>query len=371
MGCAIAYFLAKQGVKTTIIEKESVASQASGFAAGTLHPLEGDGMPGPLAPLVLAGLRMHINLWGQLKEESGVDFHSQQVPLLRVAFYEEDVTELRHLYQSCQQLEGFVEQFSMRWLTGEEVMSLEPRVSPRVTCALFLSGIGMLDSYQYTLALLKAAENYGATLRHGEIQGLRGDNGRAYGVVLKDGEIACNKVVIAMGPWAREAEQWLGVPIPIEPLKGQILRLELPGPALEQVLYHDGNYVASKPDGLIWTGTTEERVDFNSEPTQEARTAIMESAVEIMPTVGQAKLVLHTACLRPISPDRLPIIGPVPGWAGIFLATGGDRKGILLSPLMGQAAAELVTQGQTQIPISLLSLERFMRPGQRAAEKAL
>ncbi len=361
-GCATAYFLAKQGVKPTIIEKVNVASQASGFAAGTLHPLESDGMPGPLGPWALEGLRTHINLWDQLKEESGIDFHGRQLHLLRVAFDEEDVAELRHLYQSCQQVPGFVEQFSIRWLTGEEVMSLEPRVSPQVTNALYLSGIGALDSYRYTLALQKAAEHYGATLHHGEVEGLIGDNGRVSGVVLKSGEIACDKVVIAMGPWSGEAERWLGVPVPIGPLKGQILRMELPGPPLKHVVYHHGSYVASKPDGLIWAGTTEEEVGFDCEPTLEARQAIMKDAVKIMPTIADAKLVLQTACLRPISPDRLPVISQVPGWEGVFLATGGGRKGILVSPLMGQAAAELVTQGHTQIDISPFSLERFIGP---------
>ena len=50
-GCAVAYYLALAGVKATIVEQEGVATQASGFSAGGLNPLQGTGIPGPLGPL--------------------------------------------------------------------------------------------------------------------------------------------------------------------------------------------------------------------------------------------------------------------------------------------------------------------------------
>ena len=71
----------------------------------------------------------------------------------------------------------------------------------------------------------------------------------------------------------------------------------------------------------------------------------------------------HTACLRPVTPDRLPIIGRAPGFENVYLATGAEKKGILLSPGMGKAVAELVTQGETQLSISPFGLERFCPPG--------
>ena len=359
VGCATAYFLAKSGVKTTIIERESVASQASGFAAGTLVPLSGEGIPGPLEQLAQASFTMHIALWDQLKKESGIDFQARREPTLRVAFDDGDVQELRNLYQYCQQVEKFSGQFTINWLSAEEIVSIEPRLSPEITDALYIAEIGALDSYQYTLALLKAAEGYGAVLHNGTVRGLKKANDLVCGVKLADGELACEKVVIAMGPWTREAEAWTDIPMPISPLKGQILRLETPGPPLQHVISLRGNYLASKPDGLTWAGTTEEQVGFNNEPTQEARQSIMEAARKMMPSIAEAKLVLQTACLRPNTPDGLPIIDRVPGWDGVFVATGAARKGILLSLAMGQATADLVTQGHTQIPISQFDLDRF------------
>jgi glycine/D-amino acid oxidase-like deaminating enzyme len=76
-GCATAYYLAKAGVKATIIERNGIASQASGFNAGGLNPLQGAGIPGPLAALAGESFKMHQVLAEQLPAESGIPFHSK------------------------------------------------------------------------------------------------------------------------------------------------------------------------------------------------------------------------------------------------------------------------------------------------------
>jgi glycine/D-amino acid oxidase-like deaminating enzyme len=70
-------------------------------------------------------------------------------------------------------------------------------------------------------------------------------------------------------------------------------------------------------------------------------------------------LVRHTACLRPVTPDWLPIIGQAPGWKNVYLATGAGKKGILLSPAIGKATADLITQGRTDLSIGSCSPARF------------
>ena len=75
--------------------------------------------------------------------------------------------------------------------------------------------------------------------------------------------------------------------------------------------------------------------------------------------MAQAKLVLQTACLRPVTADWLPIVGRAPGWDNVYLATGAGKKGILLSPGMGQATADLITRGNTPLSIGPCRPERF------------
>ncbi len=95
-GCAVAYYLARAGVRATIVEREGVASQASGFSAGGLNPLQGMDIPGPLAPLAMDSFQMHLDTWDELIEQSGVDFHPQQIHAVNVAFRESDMPELEN-----------------------------------------------------------------------------------------------------------------------------------------------------------------------------------------------------------------------------------------------------------------------------------
>ena len=86
----------------------------------------------------------------------------------------------------------------------------------------------------------------------------------------------------------------------------------------------------------------------------------MESALKALPYLIDAQMVRQTACLRPVTPDGLPILGRAPGKEGVVVATGGGRKGIHFSPIMGRIAADLVTQGSTAYDISALAPGRPM-----------
>ena len=149
-------------------------------------------------------------------------------------------------------------------------------------------------------------------------------------------------------------------------LKGQILRLRSHGPPFRTSIGWGFNYATTKPDGLVWIGTTEENAGFDATPTVEARESILRSAVAVLPYLANAQLVQHTACLRPVAPDGLPILGQIPGKRGIVAATAAGRKGILLGPVIGRMAASLVTRGETDMDISAMSPERFIETATRA-----
>ena len=357
-GCAVAYYLAWAGAKPTIIEREGVGTQASGYSAGALHPLhqrQGSGIPGPLGPLAMESYRMHLELWGQLQAETGIDCQGRTVSLVKVAFEEAELAELQETLELFTAADGF----EAHWLGKKEVYELEPRIGPGVICGLYTHGVADLDSYKYTLALAEAAQKLGATVRAATVDGLGHFNGRVTGISLGNGEVPCDQVVLAMGPWSRNAEAWLNTYIPVDPLKGEILQLELPGRALGHVLSGGGGFLYPKPDGLVWCGDTEEWQGFNRQPSQSARQSILQRAIRLLPDLAQARLVEQTASLRPVTPDRLPIIGRVPGWDNVYLATGAAQKGTLLSPAMGKAVSDLITQGATQLPIDAFGLERF------------
>ena len=106
-------------------------------------------------------------------------------------------------------------------------------------------------------------------------------------------------------------------------------------------------------------GTTEESVGFDVGTTDAARDRIISSAVEMLPYLEDAELVQQTACLRPMTPDRKPIIDAGAGPDGLVIVTGAGRQGIMLGPAMGIAAAALATGAEPPVDISAFSLARF------------
>ena len=162
-----------------------------------------------------------------------------------------------------------------------------------------------------------------------------------------------------MGPWSGNISNWLGVNVPIRPLKGQILRLKSESVQLNASVGYLHNYAVTKPDGLIWAGTTEEDIGFQDSPTPYGRNSVLESLTHMIHGLDEAELVYHTACLRPLSKDGKVILGPAPQTENVFLGTGAGRKGILLGPGIAKITADLVMNKQPEIDISAFSVARF------------
>ena len=355
-GCLTAYLLARSGVSVTILEAHSVGSHASGFAFGGLGPLEGAGIPDHILDFSVWCFERHKSIYGELLEETGIDTQFHLRDRLNLAFTDEEADHQQQAIAWQAQLPGF----KVEWLRPEDAVKAEPRTNPDCIGASYAQGTGAVEAYRYNLAVAQAAEKHGATIVHRRVTGLLGDGGRCRGVRLETGEMAAGAVVLAGGPWTGGMSQWCGVDIPVRPLKGQIIRLQLSENPMVASLNYAGSYAASKPDGLIWAGTTEEDVGFDEELTTAARDKVMGDLLQMAPSLAEAELVQQTACLRPLSPDGMPIVDTVPGWDNLYLVTGGGRKGILWSTGMAHALTDLIVQGSTNIPdLPALSLSRF------------
>ena len=181
------------------------------------------------------------------------------------------------------------------------------------------------------------------------------------GVEVDGTVVPCDTAVVALGPWTGIAERWLGVPLPINPLKGEILRMTQSGPSLKCDVVGQGISLFGREDGQIWLASTKQHAGFDREPSEWGYRTLYDAAVTLMPSIAEANLLQHTACLRPITPDDLPIVGQVPGRAGAYVGSGGGPKGILLAPGMGKALADLITTGQTSISIKACDPARFAK----------
>jgi len=346
VGCLTAYLLAGQGKKVTLLESHSVGSHASGFAFGELGALEGAGLPDPLLDFTVWSFRRHATLAEELKASTGIDHQFQYCNRLMLAFDQAAVRTFKsHLHWQQK-----VKDFTVQWLEPEEVVRVEPQANPRSHGAVYVQRSASLEPYRYTLSAAQAAERRGVQIVLRRATGLITQGQRCLGVAYEGGQVQAGQVLLAMGPWSAEAGAWCGYQAPVVPLKGQILRLKLDNFAMSNTMHHGGSYMALKPDGLVWAGTTEERVGFNEDPTPAARDKIMKDLLDMVPALVDAQLVRQTACLRPLSSDGMPIVGQVPGWDNLYMGTGAGRKGILWSTGMSQVLVDLMLEGRTQVP---------------------
>ncbi|MDA0595594.1 MAG: FAD-dependent oxidoreductase [Chloroflexi bacterium] len=357
IGSSIAYRLACEGLSVSVIERDSIGNHASGFALGLLNPTN---ETGNIETLNHLSFKMHKEMLDTIQQESGVDAQVLSVPHLELALDESEIPELK---SEVERINGF-DQFKSRWLEPSEIHALEPRITPDNLGGTLVEDVIMLDSYNLTLATAQAAESRGVEIVLGEATGVIYDGDRAVGVNVTGGRIDCDAVVLALGPWSGTASLWMDINIPIVPQKGEIIRVEGLNPPL--VIHIHGNPMGSscsviqKGDGATWlAATVQDGSGFDVTPSSEALEALSLRGMRMIPELESHKLILHTACMRPVTPDGDPILGKIPGKERAYIATGTGGKGILMGPVIGRAIADLIISGETDLPIEEFGLERF------------
>ncbi|MCY3784736.1 MAG: FAD-dependent oxidoreductase [Chloroflexi bacterium] len=347
LGAALAYELAGRGARPLLIESRAVASGASGKAAGLLSPASDARAAGPLGPLWRASLARHHALVRELESHGAPGYGFEESPSLLITANAAEAETLRQAAPS-------------QWLEPDEVRARCAWIDGPIEGGLLREASAEIEPDAFTQALIHAARARGAGVGHGRVTGLSLNGRRVAGVQVSGELIRTDAVVLAMGPWTSEAGAWLGLPVPVTPLKGQILRLRLPIAAPETRFSDtDGNYMARKADGLVYVGTTEESVGFDETPTDTARRQILRQAGRFVSAVSRAEVVKQTACLRPLSPDGLPILGAVPGLSGGYIATGHGRAGLLLAPGSAAALAAQITGESPAIELTPFDPARF------------
>lgn len=357
IGSAIAYNLQRSGAKVTVLERDRIAAGASGVGAGILSIIEGRNQRNhALFALGRASLKLMSDTTQALREETGYDPEYVPVGLLRIAFTEEEERELRDL-QVLAQLEGM----EVDWLNQEDLLMTEPALSSDIRGALYSVGEHQIRAVRLTSAFARAAANRGADYRLGAVAtGLSYMGDRVTGVSLSDGtHLSADHVVIAAGPWSGQLTADMGVTIPVRPVRGQLVHLYTVPRLLRLTVMHGIGYITPKVDGTVVVGATQEEAGFDRRNTADGVGNLLSVAPRIVPALATAELAEVKVGLRPGSPDDMPMLGPVPGWRGLTVATGHFRSGVVLSPITGKLVAESVITGEVDPLIQPFSLSRF------------
>lgn len=366
IGSAIAYFLSKAGVQTLLVERAEIAAESSSAAAGLLSPLGNLNGPGEFADLILASNTLILDLIPELEALSSESMEYRRWGSLHTATNEQEAVHLRTQMDAWTALG-----WQVRWLNGNEARQQEPRLAPTIVGAVSAPQEGSIKPAGATRAYAGAARRLGARfIERTEVTGIERTGSRVTGLRTTKGEtIACAQVVLAAGAWSSSAGDWLGLSIPVQPVRGQILALKQIEPPIEHILFGEGVYLVPKPDSTIFVGATVEQVGFDKRVTAAGISGLLASAVRLVPELADASIERMWAGLRPWSADGRPILGRAPGWENVTLATGHSAIGFETSAISGQGIAELLATGQTPAIIRPFGLERFRGSGSALGAK--
>jgi glycine oxidase len=353
VGLAAARTLAAASRSVVLLERRRIGAEASSAAAGMLSPQGEAPADWPLLPLALRARDHHLALAPALERETGIAVELSTRGALHVAFTDE---EARHLEEQAEWQRG--QGLPVHSLSVRDLREAEPNLNPAVRTGVFLPGDHSVDNVRLTRALAASAVARGVHLVCGRpVNQLVIERGAVAGV-RAGGEIFRAPVVInAAGAWA-------GLlagdpqPPPIEPVRGQIVALDMTPSPLRHVVVSPRGYVVPRLDGRLIAGSTSERVGYDKSVTAAGLRTLLDIALEIAPVLADVRVADSWAGLRPATPDGLPVIGP--GAApGLFHAVGLYRNGILLGPLVGEIIAGLVLGQAPLVDLAPFTLNRF------------
>ena len=241
------------------------------------------------------------------------------------------------------------------WLDDVSLREREPRLGPTAG-GVFHPSDGAVDVAALMAALrADAARDRRVAIVEGRAAVIRAD---AMGVLveLEDGQGAYAEcVVVAAGAWVG-ALRGLPRPLPVVPVRGEILSLESPG--MRHVVMGPRGYVVQR-GGHALVGSTMERVGFDPRTTADGAALLRNVGGELSPWLKERPILGHWAGLRPVTPDLLPIIGVDPECERVFYACGHSKNGVLLAPVTARVIADLLAYGSSSVDIAPYAPDRF------------
>lgn len=238
-------------------------------------------------------------------------------------------------------------------LSKEEALAKEPYLSDQLIAATYSPLDGNVNPMRLTHAYIHAAKKKDVSFRfYCPVTGIRRQNGRF--IVETDTEtFSAHQLVLAAGAWTPELARLLGVQVPVRPVRGQILVTEPAPPFLK----HTVTGVRQTVNGEVLIGYSKEEVGFNRNTTWDIIGETARFGIKIVPVLKQLRLVRAFSGLRAMPQDGLPILGPVEGIPGLYLAV--MHSGVTLSPIVGMLMSELLAGEAPSFPLEPFRLKRF------------
>jgi len=367
-GASTAYHLAQYGHDVTLLERGDIASAASGVNAGSIGATGWGNVPDLEAYLTMGSLE----IFQSLQLDLGYDIAFRPSGSLQAIH-----TEAQYAYTRDRVQHLRAHGHSVELLTSREARGLEPELNPTLLGCMYMPLRAQADPKHTTHALAAAAARSGARIRTQyavtTVQ-QRGDD--TYLVETAYDTFVAGTLIIAAGAWCAEVGMWLGVHIPIKPVRGQMWATDplaprvfhtissaestmdwhhAPGndPETPPHLTHRGSvrrtrhlYGRQTRDGDIIFGGDRQLVGYNTVPDPAGIAVNHDHAAEVLPLLHTLAITRTWAGLMPFSLDGAPLIGQIPQRRNLYIVSGLASSGFGRGPMAGKLLADAIHTGQ-------------------------
>jgi glycine oxidase len=358
IGLAVAFYLSRERLRVTLVERGAVGREASWAAAGYLSFQGSSNTPGPRLEIARTSCRMYHSWMQELAELTPADTGFLRCGLLELCLDEAEAREAKQR-ADWQQAAGY----AVRWLDTASLYKRHPHLAPDLPVhgGLLFPEVAQVRPPRLLRALTEATLRLDVQIReYSPVTAITRSGDRVTGVTLANGEhLAAPIVLNAAGSWASKIAPEMAF-MPVKPIKGTIVLLEVPAPPTREILASSRGSIYTRADNHLLLGATVEDVGYDQHVRLEAVHTLVRQGIALMPQLKDASLVTAWSGLRPFSHDNLPYIGPVPGLDGAYAAAGHYRSGILLAPITGLLCKEMLMQHPPTLPLEPYQLTRLL-----------
>lgn len=354
VGGATAYYLARRGVQPLVLERSAIGVEASARSAGGVRAQCRDRLERLLA-------MPSIRLWEGLEAELAFDMEYVQGGNIRLAANEERMAQLATEAEE-ELADGLVVEM---WDRGK-LRRRAPYLSDMFFGAKYCATDGVANPIRSTWGFAVAAQRAGATLlTHTEAVDVELREGQVTSVLARgrDGELTIETplLILAGGAFSPQFDQPLGLHIPIEPARNFIGVTQRVTPFFtEFVSSHDMRvYFRPAGTGQVHVGGVGVTTKASNKTVPAEGLTHLSQVATMVPALRNTNFLRAWAGTLAMTPDRLPIIGPVEGLRGLILATGFSGHGFCLGPIVGKLLSEWVLDGEPSMSLDELNLSRF------------
>ncbi|WP_135506982.1 NAD(P)/FAD-dependent oxidoreductase [Roseovarius aestuariivivens] len=250
--------------------------------------------------------------------------------------------------------------FTWELLDTAAFEAYDPAYRGAIGCAARLPGHGRIsDPGSYVKSLAAQAEADGARLVQAEIEQIVVEHGRVSGVRAGGDLLSCDAVVVAGGAWSTKLASSLGLKVPMEIERGYHIELWEPSVMPRApVMVAAGKFVANPMEGRLRLAGIVEYGGLDAGPSRAPFALLRRNIRKAIPDL-EWKSCTEWMGHRPVVADSLPVIGEVPGCAGVFVGFGHDHLGLTAGPKTGRLLAQLIAGRRPNVDLTPYAPGRF------------